>query len=86
MILNTSQSKISEYYDVINQQNRKKRENKTNPNKIKYRQKSKRCTIKKRNHHSTKAHKHTAKDLLNMTKLESRKEREIMLVNMGREH
>jgi len=30
----------------------------------------------KKNHHSTKAHKHTAKDLLNMTKLESRKERE----------
>jgi len=61
LILNTSQCKISEYYDVIDQQKRKEKI-KTNPNKIKYRQKSKTCTIKEKNHHSTKAHKHTAKD------------------------
>jgi len=34
LILNTSKCKISEYYDVIVQQGKKK-ENKTNPNEIK---------------------------------------------------
>jgi len=62
LILNTSQCKISEYYDdVIVQQ--KKKENKTNPNEIKYRQKSKTCTIKKRESPQYKsAQTYTAKD------------------------
>ncbi len=44
LISETSQCKISAYNDVINQQ----KENKTNPNEIKYRQKSKTCTILKK--------------------------------------
>jgi hypothetical protein len=43
LILNISQRKISEYYDVINQQKKK-----PNPKKIECRQKSKTCTIIKK--------------------------------------